>query len=241
MKVSERWSHWPDGMTADLSPSQHAIKDIFDGLAILYESPLITDIRNTLIAFPESQLNVAFNKKQIACKKWLVEELFRATDGALGSVYVLAGWYGVLGAMLLNDRRFSVKHLSVIDQDGSCEPVAKCLNATSAVRGLFGFHVADILELDYRHPPNDLDRPDLIVNTSCEHMSNFEQWYKRVPEDALLVLQSNNYWEIPEHVNCVPTIEAFQEQAPMAELLYSGSLELEKYTRFMLIGRKASI
>ncbi len=241
MKISERSSsHWPEGITADLSPSEHVVKDILDGLAVLYESPLITDIRNTLLAFPDARLNVALNKKQVACKKWLVDEVYNATKGELRSVYILAGWYGVLGALLLNDRRFSIEHLIVIDQDKSCAPVANRLNAASAANGRFSFQVADILELDYRDLPKSGGYSDLIINTSCEHLGNFARWYSKLPDNPLLVLQSNNYWKIPEHVNCVPTVEAFQDQAPMAELLYSGALELEKYTRFMLIGRKKS-
>ncbi|GBF25218.1 hypothetical protein MnTg02_00248 [bacterium MnTg02] len=238
MKVSDRWPVWPKNVAADLAPEQRAVKDILDGLAVFFQSAFITDIRDTLITFPDSRLGIALNKKQTACKKWLVEELYNATGGTLGRVYILAGWYGVLGAMLLNDTRFEITHLSVIDQDPSCAPIANALNATSAAEGRFSFQVMDILDLDFRHPSGTFGRADLIVNTSCEHLSNFDDWYRGLPNGTLLVLQSNNYSSIPDHVNCVATLDAFQEQAPMTELLYCGNLELEKYTRFMLIGRK---
>ena len=82
------------------------------------------------------------------------------------------------------------------------------------------------------------DIPDTIINTSCEHIENFDDWYAKIPDGKLVVLQSNNYYEVEEHVNCVGSIEEFAVKAPMDNILYSGELELPKYKRFMLIGYK---
>jgi hypothetical protein len=49
---------------------------------------------------------------------------------------------------------------------------------------------------------------------------------------------SNNYFEIPEHVNCVTDIKEFSKKTPMTTELFSGTLELPKYNRFMKIGYK---
>ena len=53
-----------------------------------------------------------------------------------------------------------------------------------------------------------------------------------------MILQSNNYFEIDEHVNCSESLDAFAKQTPMSQVLYQGELELEKYTRYMRIGYK---
>ena len=58
-------------------------------------------------------------------------------------------------------------------------------------------------------------------------------------EHTLVVLQSNNYKEIGQHVNCVDSVEDFANQ-------YVGKLrnikfyekDFVKYKRFMLIGTK---
>ena len=92
--------------------------------------------------------------------------------------------------------------------------------------------------MTYAAPPEGLTVPDVIINTSCEHLAEFGAWYERLPEGVTLVLQSNDYVAIPEHVNCVESPEAFALQAPMREVLFAGELALEKYRRFMLIGRK---
>ncbi|MGI9384901.1 MAG: class I SAM-dependent methyltransferase, partial [Methyloligellaceae bacterium] len=124
------------------------------------------------------------------------------------------------------------------DVNPLCEPVALSLNATPAAEGRFAFRHHDILALDYAALPPGLGRPALIVNTSCEHLDRFEAWFAGIPRGMLVLLQSNDYRAIPEHVNCVDTLAAFQAQAPLSDVLYAGELRLDKYTRFMLIGRK---
>ena len=79
---------------------------------------------------------------------------------------------------------------------------------------------------------------DTIINTSCEHIEKFTEWFNAILKDKLVVLQSNNYFEIDDHINCVKNITEFKQQAPLSNIIYEGELELEKYTRFMLIGYK---
>ena len=91
----------------------------------------------------------------------------------------------------------------------------------------------DIHNLDY-------NKCDTIINTSCEHIKNFSDWYDNIPDNKLLILQSNNFSEIEEHVNCVTSLEEFKQQCYISNLLYSGELDIDVagYTRYMLIGRK---
>ncbi|MEC9367262.1 MAG: class I SAM-dependent methyltransferase [Pseudomonadota bacterium] len=238
MDASRRWQIWPKAVGHDLEPATQSFKDVLDGLAVFYQDPFIRDVRDTVLAFPGSRICIALNKKQTACKKWLAEELHSACGPNLGGVHVLAGWYGLLGAMLLADRRLDISRLTVIDVDRSCEQVARSLNASHLASGRFHFHCADLYDLDYRSPPPGLETPDLVINTSCEHLDRFGHWFGRLPEGQLMALQSNNYRAIPEHVNCVESLADFRAQAPLSELLYAGELALDKYTRFMLIGRK---
>ena len=80
--------------------------------------------------------------------------------------------------------------------------------------------------------------PETIINSSCEHIEKFTEWFNAILKDKLVVLQSNNYFEIDDHINCVKNITEFKQQAPLSNIIYEGELELEKYTRFMLIGYK---
>ena len=206
--------------------------DILKGLAVHYESPFITDIRETALRFPRLTLGHALNRNQITCKKWLVETLFEATGGNLGRVGVLGGWFGVLGAMLLHDPRFNIDQLCSVDMDPACEEVALCLNKTHVDSGRFKFLNANMYDMDFK----DLGC-DLIVNTSCEHLDSIGKWFERMPSGTLLTLQSNNYFGIDGHVNCVENLDQFKQQVPLSEVMFEGELALKKYTRFMLIGR----
>ena len=58
----------------------------------------------------------------------------------------------------------------------------------------------------------------------------------KLPTGKLVILQSNNYFDIPEHVNCVQDIKQFEQMTPMQEVYFTGELKLEKYTRYMRIG-----
>jgi hypothetical protein len=91
--------------------------------------------------------------------------------------------------------------------------------------------------LGYDAPAPAGAAPDLVVNTACEHLGDFAGWSRRIPPGQLVALQSNDYFACTEHVNCVPDLDAFRAEAPLAEVLFAGARPQKKYTRFMLIGR----
>ncbi|MHA1166107.1 MAG: class I SAM-dependent methyltransferase [Alphaproteobacteria bacterium] len=207
--------------------------DILKGLAVQFDNPFITDIRETALRFPRPTLGHALNRNQTTCKKWLVDTLFKTTGGDLGRVCVLGGWFGVLGAMLLHDPRFQIDSVCSVDLDPSCEEVALSLNRTHVDSGRFTFLNADMYDMDFKNVASDL-----IVNTSCEHLESIGKWFERIPSGTLLTLQSNNYFGIDGHVNCVESLDEFKQQVPLSEVMFEGELTLKNYTRFMLIGRK---
>lgn len=206
-----------------------------------FTSPFINDILTTVRGFPAPDLGAALNKNQISGKLWLTNELHRVAGERLGGVYILGGWYGVLAAILLHDNRFDITGVVCIDRDEHCKPIAESLNRTHGARGKFRATTADLHHLNYQEMLGNNDsetRPDVLINTSCEHLDRFQEWYATIPSGTLQVLQSNDYYACEEHTNCVPDLETFQQQAPMRELLHAGSLRLKKYTRYMLIGYK---
>ena len=212
--------------------------DILEGLAAWFASPQIADLRTTVSLFPEPDLGVALNRNQVTSKLWLADCLHQSAGASFAAVTILGGWFGVLGAILLSDRRLSIGQVISVDLDPRCARVAQSLNATQVRAGRFVARTADMRSLDYASTPQTPGVPDLLINTSCEHIVGFEQWYARVPSGQLLVLQSNDYYAIADHVNCVPDLDAFRVQAPMREELFAGVQPHKRYRRFMLIGRK---
>ena len=208
-------------------------RDILAGLAVYADSAFLRDILATLSRHQEPGIAVALNRNQMASKRWLVDTLHDVSGGRFGKVVVLGGWIGALAAVMLHDRRFAIDRVVSLDIDPGCADVARALNATHVAGGRFEARTADMREVDYA-----AEAADLLINTSCEHVEGFERWYARVPDGQRLVLQSNDYVAVREHVNCVRDLAAFRAQAPMREVLFEGGRAMRRYTRFMLIGRK---
>ena len=216
-------------------------RDILEGMAIYTGSAFQRDVLATISRYEEPGIGTALNKNQIASKMWLADVLLGTVGAGLGDVVILGGWVGVLSAVLLHDTRFVIAKVVSIDLDGRCAPIAESLNATHVRAGRFAARTGDMLELDYTRsgaPTGDQVSADLLINTSCEHISEFGRWYGRIPAGQLLVLQSNDYYACREHVNCVPDLAALQAQAPMRDVLFAGQRQMRHYVRFMLIGRK---
>jgi hypothetical protein len=213
--------------------------DMLEGLAAWFASPQIADLRTTVSRHPEPDLGTALNRNQVTSKLWLADSLQASAGPAFGTVTVLGGWFGVLGAILLSDRRLAIERVVSVDIDPRCVAVAESLNATHVRAGRFSARTADMRTLDYApNPATSTSAPDVLVNTSCEHIEGFAAWYARIPADRLLVLQSNDYYAVADHVNCVADLDAFRAQAPLRETLFAGMQPHKKYRRFMLIGRK---
>jgi len=208
-------------------------RDILAGLAVHFDSDFLRDILATLTQHQEPGICVALNRNQMASKRWLADTLHAVAGGRHRTVAILGGWIGVLAAVLLHDRRFDIERVVSFDIDPRCAPVAEALNASHVRTGRFEARTADMREIDYAAL-----RADLLVNTSCEHVAGFDGWYARVPAGQQLVLQSNDYVAVAEHVNCVPGLAAFRAQAPMRDVLFAGERSMRRYVRFMLIGRK---
>lgn len=210
-------------------------RDILEGLGVYFDSTLILDIAKTVESQTPSDLGAALNRNQMRGKKWLVDQLAATEGRAANRILVLGGWYGTLAALLLNDERLSLERVTSLDMNPGCRDVALSINRTAAAGGRFEAVTGDMLEFDYQQ----VAAPGtVIVNTSCEHLPDFAAWYERVPTGSVVVLQSNDYYAVAEHVNCVPDLRAFQQQARLGDTWFAGELKLKKYTRFMLIGRK---
>lgn len=221
---------------ATMDERDERYRDILDGLATYFASPFVADILATVSRFDEPDLGAALNRNQVASKRWLADVLADQGGARFGTVTVLGGWFGVAGAILLGDGRLAIDRVVSIDVDPRCAAVARSMNASHGER--FAAVTQDMHDTDYPAPSAGGYAPDLVVNTACEHLPDFAGWFARLPHGQLLAIQSNDYVAIPEHVNCVPDLAAFQAQAPLSTVLFAGERRHKKYTRFMLVGRK---
>ena len=111
------------GMTRNTPPD--AFYDILRGVAALTGNPVVGDLARLVADGMPPELWIAFNHKQIASKRWLVDALAQVLPRPDGPVWVLGAWYGVLGALLLDDERLAIPAVVSLDLDPACAPVAE--------------------------------------------------------------------------------------------------------------------
>jgi len=191
-------------------------------------STLQSSIGNIVEKYPNARWKDVFRENQLESKSWLVKQL-QHWDTDLGIVYICGGWYGVLSSMLFISK-LPINRIYSYDIDPFSTQIANDINSFKHINRFMAI-TEDIHNLDY-------NKCDTIINTSCEHITNFSDWYDNIPDNKLLALQSNNVSNLDEHINCVESLEEFKQQCYISNLLYSGELNFDNFTRYMLIGRK---
>lgn len=213
----------------------------------IHNSEFFDNFGQVLNKYPDIDMRDLFSKGQMESKRWLVNELEKINK-PLGTVFLCAGWYGSLAAFLF-ESNLDIEKIRSFDIDDSCASIAETFNRTKTMDGWkFKASTLDILKMDYpttyttyRSNGTSLElteMPTTIINTSCEHIFNFSDWYNNIPVGTLVVLQTNDFFDLPEHVNCCIDLDDFSKMTPMHTILYQGSIDLPKYTRYMRIGVK---
>lgn len=172
----------------------------------------------------------AFWQGQLKSKEWLIQNLEQLENFTRPiTVDIHGGWVGVLASMLFQSK-IPIKHIRCIDIDPSCESIATMMNKKEEIEGRFTAITADMC--------NTRSDADIIINTSCEHISQFDYdlWLNDLPETSLIVLQSNNY-NIEEHIRTAKDLAEFELQSKI-DVIKASELELPMYKRFMIVGKK---
>ena len=165
------------------------------------------------------------NDNQIKNKLWLIDKLkpFLSiyTDP---KIVIAAGWHGLL-AHLLDDK----ENITSFDIEDKCAEIKLFDNVH--------YKTNDIA----KHNP---ENHDILICTSCEHITDdlILTWIKRKRENSIVVLQSNDYFEIQDHINCKKNLSDFKKSLLKKaktkkidlKVINSYELEMPKYTRYML-------
>jgi hypothetical protein len=229
------------------------LKEISSALAVLFPEEPIFKIINKFYRQTQFDLSDAFSRSQVKSKIWLVTELAKIQK-EFDNVVILAGWHGQLikyfdeftynriknveldpAACLISD---DIVNLDLI-QDYKVKAVHADINTLALTKKGYEFQIENFKNPDQKKFSERFS-PNLIINTSAEHMG--EEWFntirfKELESNPIVVIQSNNLFDIEEHVNCVHSIDHMKKKFPMREILYEGELQLQGYKRIMLIGR----
>tara|TARA_B100000424_G_scaffold43059_1_gene29351 strand:- start:1881 stop:2783 length:903 start_codon:yes stop_codon:yes gene_type:complete len=164
------------------------------------------------------------NENQNLSKEWLVDNIKANMDMYDNpKICVAAGWYGMLADRM---SMFTDKRVVSFDINSECAGIGKIMYPNVQ------FKTEDVNTFNAKSY-------DVIICTSCEHFSDDvlnKFLNSRDKGNCLVVLQSNNYFGLEEHVNCKKNLEEFRKSVQIRAL---NSLEKrinDKFDRYMLIG-----
>jgi hypothetical protein len=177
----------------------------------------------------DSILATVFSKSQILSKLWLAETLNKH-NLSFNNILLIGGWL-THHSLFLKDINY--KNLYSIDPDDSINPLIKIINPDAYIcnhniEECFNEHNDIIFN-------GDILSPDLVINTSAEHMDN--TWFERLKPGTTVILQSNSSPDY-QHINYCQDFGVFLKKYPMSKLYFRGETVLPSYKRFMLYGVK---
>ena len=191
----------------------------------------------------------AFSRGQVLSKIWLVTELAKIQKD-FKMIHVHAGWLGQI-RLYLDQVGINYNKMRIFDIDPIVMELSdKVFNNSQLkdwkVKSAY-FDITDVSQIfrdGYAYTPTnnitEKSLPDCVINTSCEHFDN--DWYYKLQIRSegwnnLVAIQTNNFHSIEDHINTVHSLDEMKMKYPMDEILYEGELELNGYTRYMLIGK----
>lgn len=167
---------------------------------------------------------------QMASKLWVVSILSQFLGVRDKRIAIFGGWVGILGRLL--HEFLGPRSVDNIEIDETLSRVNNLVMGRFASDSKF-IH-CDMYNFDYASV-----QYDVYVNTSAEHIECLKDWIEKIPKGKIVIVQSNDFFSHPQHINCVNNVTELEEQALSAsnvkDVVYRGTLELPIYNRFMIV------
>lgn len=184
----------------------------------------------------------AFSSGQMQSKLWLVQNLERcineyvSADAMQGHrIWILAGWYGLANLLIRTRNHIPVSEVRSFDIDPECEKIADAINNLWVWKAWeFKAHTCDINKLEFS------PRPDIVINSSVEHMTSNE-WWDNIPTGTFVCLQASDM-QHDDHVNTFENSHELLRAYPLSECVYEGfklfHYDDYSFSRIMIMGVK---
>lgn len=203
---------------------------------------MVSNLYHTVKKDPSQKWEDAFCKEQILSKKEIVRMLPKVNE-----ILIIGGWVSPLPSMLTTV--MPLKRIISIDIDNVQESSDSINKNLANNNWLFKAVKADALSIEYKEKMSFYTKnskgekatvnikPDIIINTICEHI-DAEKWWSLIPKGQKVIVQSNDFFGLKDHINCVVDIDELKDQCPMEEIYDESTLELENYERYTVFGSK---
>lgn len=183
----------------------------------------------------------AFCSSQYLSKMWLVQTLENVLplhlENAQGyNVWILAGWYGVTNLILMTRGRLKISSVRSFDIDPDCEKIAEKINEPWVWRNWqFKAYTQDINKLSY-----DIDPPDVVINTSLEHLDS-DVWFNKIPKGTVVAFQGSDL-DHEDHNADFSSLDQLKQRYLLDQYWFEGlkmfQYDDNSFQRFMIVGIK---
>tara|TARA_Y100000004_G_scaffold152677_1_gene175916 strand:- start:1272 stop:1865 length:594 start_codon:yes stop_codon:yes gene_type:complete len=192
----------------------------------------IDDItKKVLKKFPHRVEDIvnSFDYNKIHAKNKLVSRIEKLQSkgdlfNPIPRISIVGGWYGNILIPLLDEYKINYEKIDFYEIDEEAIKIAK--NHFLFDVNNINFKLQDATKIEFsgnRH---------LIINTSAEHMNPLNI------KSGILAIQSNDYTEVNDHINCVYSEDELIKQYNYSKVWYSQTKKYDnKYNRFTVIGR----
>ena len=175
----------------------------------------------------------SLDPNQWRSKQWLAKTLGIHYGFPAGKILIVGGWYGLLGHVLRDEFPDSAMNIVSMDMDPRCEEIGYKLFYDRDIE----FLTQDVSGL------HDFKQYSAIISTSTEHLPRelVNQIVASKAPDAWIVLQSNNYFDHPSHINCVKSADELADSIlPGLQgkwIAFKGDMDAALFRRFMVIAK----
>ena len=167
---------------------------------------------------------------QYESKRWMINELSKINLKEFEPLHidVIGSWFGFPLIEMLHNL-FPIKQIDLYDKDENCHRVA------AQYINHFDYDFRIVQYGDY-FERKEIRRRHMVINTACEHMNDLKEMKKYYKGTPTMILQSNNFTQQEDHVNCCNNVEELIYKNGLAYINYSGTKHLDLYDRYMVIG-----
>lgn len=198
---------------------------------------VLSNLGDAIKHYPNENWGDALSKGQLESKEWLIKQMLYHYDFEDDLRIIIVGsWLGILPMLMWEEREFFhwTDEKCMWGIDLSMDSVCASIHVND--HNNFQTFIGDVIE------DNWYDKPAYYINTSCEHFtgSDFRRWLMMLPKGSKVALQSNNFFDAPDHVNCQHSLAQFEYECTLlAKIDYIDCLKIDNvpYTRFMILGQ----
>ena len=208
---------------------------------------IVGKLKDLIYSYPNVDISSFVNKHHAILYSWITENLGRVYGQKyLGTVYILGGGIGIMGAMLL-DTTLRYENIRSLDINGGCKFLGDELMKEEVLDNWrFKSSTQDVFNVDYIKntfttmlPDGSISKefseePGLIINTNISHIKDSENWFLMIPDTRKLVIVGET-GDVPRPY---ASSKQFNESFQMTFTQYTGVVTVDNKQYFMKIGLK---